>query len=152
MQEFFTISGYLIAGAFALYTQYSKQKTQSKTEDDKVASNLINNLKITVDQQEKALKDTNIKLEQTTKDLHLMQGRNSVLEGLFNGNENSILAFLKQAPQLMEVASENHKLAVASNEALTNLTNTMNNFLLHIMPLMDKPLIPKPVTSEPVQI
>ncbi len=146
-----TFGGYGIAGIFALVQMYSKSNQKRVSDNDQTATNLINNLKTTVDLQEKAIKENKALLDKTTKELHQMEGRNSVLESLFNGSENSILAFLKQAPVLMDIAKENHELATANNKAITDLTNTMNNFLLHIMPLMEKPVLPAPVTSQPVQ-
>lgn len=130
----FEYAGYVIAGALALYGLVSRQGSQVREDNMKISQNLIENLKTTVDQQKETIATTNTKLDQTTKELHQMQGRNSVLESLFNGNENSILAFLKQTPVLMEIAHENKEFSKANSEAITGLTLVIKDMVDKITP------------------
>lgn len=123
------VAGWLVAGVFTFIGLFSTQSKANRVDDDSVASNLINNLKLTVDQLKEDKDAMSTKLDNTTKELHQMQGRNSVLEGLFNGSENSILAFLKQAPEIMNFAHENNTLAKSNLEAVTSLTASIDNLI-----------------------
>lgn len=118
-------AGWVVAGILVVIGLFNRQTKQNRKDDDETASNLISNLKTTVDLQEKTINSLNAKMEITNKELHQMQGRNSVLESLFNGNENSILAFLKQAPKLLEIAEDNNKLTKENFTATTNLTTAI---------------------------
>ncbi len=135
LSEFFTLGtivgsgGYIIAGVLVVLGMFGMGARDRRSESDKVASDLINNLKLTVEQLEKANVAMTARLDQTTKELHLMQGRNEMLERLFNGAEGSILSFLKQAPSLVEMIKDNNALSHQNNAALTTLTDTMEKFL-----------------------
>lgn len=117
------------AAAAAAWYAFSGQRGSQRAADDVVASNLIQNLKTTTDIQEKTISDLSIKLDNTTKDLHLMQGRNTVLETLFNGSEGSIMAFLKMAPDLQRIADENNKLAKETNANVQALTASVDKLV-----------------------
>ena len=123
------VAGWLVAGVFTFIGLFSTQSKSNRADDDNIATNLINNLKSTVDQLKEDKDTMSAKLDETTRQLHLMQGRNSVLESLFNGNENSILAFLKQAPDMMAFAQENNALAKSNLEATTSLTASIDNLV-----------------------
>lgn len=129
MSWIFTILGWGVAGVFVFMGFFGQNSKQRKEESDKLADGLIQRLKETVDQQGKDNLALSAKLDQTTKELHIMQGRNSVLEGLFNGSENSIMAFLKQAPELLQVAQQNHELAQSTNAAIGRLAEAMTSLV-----------------------
>lgn len=112
------------AGAAAWYA-FNNQKSTLRAADDTVSSNLIQNLKTTTDLQEKTIGQLSLKLDTTTKELHQMQGRNEMLEKLFNGSEGSILAFLKEAPKLVRIADENNALAKSTNDEIKHLTTEL---------------------------
>jgi hypothetical protein len=120
----------LAAGIYA----FSGQRKKQQADDDEVASKLITNLKLTVDQQEKTIGGLTVKLDTTTRELHQMQGRNTVLEQLFNGSEGSILSFLKEAPELMRVAKENHQLALTNSAELKQLTASIEMLVKALTP------------------
>lgn len=129
---FLAFGGYIVAGVLVVLGYLGMGSRDRRKDDDTVATNLINNLQKTVDLQEKTIKATSDKLDQTTKELHQMQGRNSVLEGLFNGNENSILSFLKAAPRLISVAEENNTLAKATNASVGQMAQALTSLMQHL--------------------
>lgn len=124
----------VVGGATAAWFAFFNQRGTQRASDDAVASNLISNLQSSLTLTENTLKATNDKLDKTTMELHQMQGRNTVLEQLFNGSEGSILSFLKQAPELMRIANENHQLAKSNSEDLGKLTAAINLLVTAMTP------------------
>lgn len=123
----------VVAGSAAWYAFFNQRKSQQATDDD-IASKLINNLKLTVDQQEKTIGGLTTKLDTTTKELHQMQGRNTVLEQLFNGSEGSILSFLKEAPKLTLIAEENNALAKKTSNDIKSLIASIDRLVTVLAP------------------
>lgn len=123
----------VVAGSAAWYAFFSQKRSQQATDDD-VATKLINNLKLTVDQQEKTIGGLTTKLDTTTKELHQMQGRNTVLEQLFNGSEGSILSFLKEAPKLTLIAEENNALAKETSNDIKSLIASIDRLVTVLAP------------------
>lgn len=115
----------MIAGVLGVYGLFNMQARSRRADDDSVSANLINNLKSTVDQMKEQNAIQAVKLEQTTKELHQMQGRNTVLEQLFNGQEGSIMAFLKQAPALVKITEENNAMAKRNADDIGKLTKAV---------------------------
>lgn len=134
LSTYIELAAAVVVGGIAVLGFFNTTMRQRRGEDDSVATNLINNLKLTVDQQKEALAATSTKLDETTKQLHLMQGRNSVLESLFNGSEGSILAFLKQAPELQRIADENNNLAKATRDEVRALTSSIDRLVAVLTP------------------
>jgi len=126
--------GYIIAGVLVVLGMFGMQVRQRRGESDTVASTLINNLQASLKLTEDNLKTTMGRLDTTTKELHQMQGRNTVLEQLFNGSEGSILSFLKQAPELMRVAKENHEISQTNAAELKQLTTSINLLVTALTP------------------
>ena len=134
MQLLLEYGGYIIAGVLVVLGMFGVQVRQRRGENDTVASNLITNLQTSLDLTEKNLKETNVKLDETTKQLHLMQGRNTVLEQLFNGSEGSIISFLKQTPELQRIAEENNALAKATSQEVRALTASIDRLVSVLTP------------------
>lgn len=132
INTFVAIGGYAIAGGLAIFGVANKAWRQRRTEDDGVTQNLISNLQATVTLQEKTIGDLRTTLNQTTKEMHQMQGRNSVLEGLFNGSENSIMAFLKQAPELMTIARQNNAIGTNTEKQIGELTKAIGDLVAEL--------------------
>lgn len=134
MQSLLEYGGYIVAGILVVLGIFGVQVRQRRAEDDDVSTKLITNLQASLTLTEKNLKETNVKLDETTKQLHLMQGRNTVLEELFNGSENSILSFLKQAPELVLFAKENHTLSQKNAEDISALTSSIQDLVKALTP------------------
>lgn len=124
------IAAVIAAAAGAAWYAFFNSRNNQRAADDSVSSNLIQNLKTTSDMQEKMIGTLTTKLDQTTKELHVMQGRNTVLEELFNGSENSILSFLKQAPELITIAKENHDLSKKNADDIAALTASIGKLVV----------------------
>jgi hypothetical protein len=109
----------VLVGAIAAgwYAFFGAKKNQQAS-DNAVSQNLIQNLQTSLDLTKSDLRDTNTKLEATTADLHRMQGRNSVLEGLFNGNEGSIVSTLKLVPELVAAIKEANSVSKANADSV----------------------------------
>ena|SRR5579863_6864288 len=150
--DFLNWGGWVVAGGFAVYGMWDKATNARHKDADDTATSLINNLKSTVDLQATQLKSYSEKLDQTTKELHLMQGRNSVLESLFNGSENSILAFIKEVPKLTRLTEENNTIAKANSDATTNLTKAITALLTKMTPQSEKTTTTVEKTTAPVSI
>lgn len=129
-----TIVGWMIAGGLAIFGVLNKQWRAREDEADSVAQRLIENLEATVDQQERTINKQAELLEATRKEMHQMQGRNTVLEELFNGSENSILSFLKQTPELMKIARENHTYNKTNSEEIGKLTVAVEQLVEALRP------------------
>jgi ABC-type transporter Mla subunit MlaD len=130
------LAGYVIAGVFAFRGQWDKSSKNKDAEADALSDKLIQRLQQTVDQSEKSVATLSAKLEQTTKELHQMQGRNQVLESLFNGSENSIMAFLKQAPVLVKMTGESNQLAKDTSASIDHLASTFAKFIDNLQPIL----------------
>lgn len=130
------LGGYIIGGVFALRGQWDKASKAKDAQADELGDKLIQRLQQTVDQYGKDNAALAQKLDQTTKELHQMQGRNQVLEELFNGSESSIMAFLKQAPKLMQIADENNNLAKDTNTAIEHMAATFAKFIDNLQPIL----------------
>lgn len=120
------ITAALAAGWYAVWGQ---KKSQS-AENDAVSKNLIDNLQKSLDLTNSDLRATSTKLDQTTKELHIMQGQNEVLKELFGGNENSIMAFVKSAPELIKMTQENGRMLSELTQAITALVKGMPNNII----------------------
>jgi hypothetical protein len=108
------VVGALAAGWYAFFGAKKNQQAS----DNAVSQNLISNLQTSLDLTKSDLRETNAKLEVTTADLHRMQGRNSVLESLFNGNEGSIVSTLKMVPELVAAIREANAISKANADSV----------------------------------
>ena len=63
-----------------------------------------------------------VEMKQMRDSLNHLQGRNAVLEELFKGRDPQMQNFLKDAPQLIQLAK-------ANSEAIEHLTNKISEFL-----------------------
>jgi hypothetical protein len=116
------LAGAFVVGGIAVFGVLNTTLRGRRAEDDIVAQNLIKNLQTTVQVQKEALETTNARLDQTTKELHIMQGRKEVLEQLFNGNESSIISFLRMVPDLVALTK-------STNEAVASLAESIKELV-----------------------
>ena len=153
-QPFIENTGWIIAGALALAGVFNAKFRERRRESDETATNLINNLRTTVEVQEKSIakmqhdmdehtKQRDIEIKDLRDKVHNLSGRNSVLEDLFKGRDPAMQLFLKDAPNLMTIARQNNiliseqndlavknnDLAVKNSEAITALTNKMTELV-----------------------
>lgn len=133
LQTIINFGGYLIAAGLAVFSLFNSQWKQRQKDVDSTATNLINNLKTTVDIQEKTIakiqKENSehiVKRDAELKDLsaklHELSGRNKVLEDLFKGRDPAMKAFFEDAPVILQIAKENNKLATDNSKAIHDLT------------------------------
>jgi hypothetical protein len=124
------IAGVFAAACAAAWYAFFNQKGNQRAADDVVAKNLIDNLQKSLDLTTSDLKATNVKLDQTTKELHIMQGKNEVLQDLFGGNENSIMAFVKAAPELITMTKQNSDMLAELARAVTTLVKALPSVIV----------------------
>lgn len=120
-----TVGGWTIAGGLALYGVFNTQQRAREKESDQTASNLITNLRTTVDLQEKELTRLRDKETAQGKEIAHLSGQLAMLERVVQGRDPAMQAFLKDAPGLFQIARENNGLAKANSEAITALTSSI---------------------------
>lgn len=120
-----TIIGWVIVGGLALYGVFNTQQKAREKESDQTAANLINNLKTTVDVQEKEILRLRDKEVTQGKEIAHLSGQLAMLERVVQGRDPAMQQFLKDAPALFQIARENNGLAKANSEAVTALTNSI---------------------------
>lgn len=125
-------TGFLVSGVFVTLGYLGMGTRDRRKESEGLADTLISRLKETVDQQTDTIASLSSKLDVTTKELHQMQGRNSVLEGLFNGSETSIIASLKLVPELLRVANESNQLAKDTSNSVGQMAKALGDLLQRI--------------------
>lgn len=124
--------GYALVGIFAVLGYFNGTVSSRRKESDSLADGLISRLKETVDQQQKTMDATNVRLDQTTKELHQMQGRNGMLEELFKGRDPAMQTFLQAAPRLIEIANENNVLAKATSTSVAAMADALTGFMIKL--------------------
>ena len=141
-----TMGGWIIAGVLGIVGFFDRGKRERRKEDDDVASNLIKNLQVTADVQEKKIikmqeemeahgKERDKEVQALREELKHLSGRNSMLEDLFKGRDPQMQAFLKDVPILMEITKKDHELIEQGSQALTVLVETMTKFLESYKPV-----------------
>ena len=122
------IVGILGAAWYAFFGAKNNQEAQGQA----VSRNLIDNLQTSLDL-------TNVKLETTTKELHQMQGRNSVLEDLFKGNEGSIISTLKMIPELVASIRDSNAIAKSNADSVAKMATGIAELVGALAPLKAAP-------------
>lgn len=135
-----TIGGYLLAGIVALFGYMNPMWRQRHTEADEVSDRLVNNLKLTVEAQEKSMEKMqkemaehsrrrDAEIKELNQKVHELQGRNGVLEDLFKGRDPSMKAFFEEAPQILVIAKENNELVKNTNLQVGNLAQAIEGLV-----------------------
>lgn len=130
-------AGWIIAGALGLVGLFDKQRRNNEADDDKTASNLINNLRTTTELQEKELVSLRSKEVEQGKQIAHLEGQVKVLSEIFQGRDPATQAFLKEIPALVLGIKESNGMAKEQGKAIELLTNTMSSFLTTIMPYIN---------------
>lgn len=136
-QTFLTIGGalgWIIAGVLAVIGMFNKQSRDRRTQDDQTAANLINNLKTTVDLQEKQLATMSTEKVAQGKEIANLQGQLTVVNKLLENRDPQVQAFLKEVPILVTAINESNVHSKSNQEAVINLTNMMADFLKKVTP------------------
>ena len=130
------LGGYVFAGIFAFRGQWDKKTKEKQEEDRKLSDNLIQRLQQTVDQQVKDMDEMKRQMASQRDEIKHFQGRNAVLEELFKGRDPAMQNFLKDAPNLMDIARENNGLARENMQGLKKLEDTLAKFVNTLQPLL----------------
>jgi uncharacterized coiled-coil protein SlyX len=137
LSEVVAWGGYLVAGILAIAGIFNMQRQKQRADNDQTAANLINNLKITVDLQEKELVSLRLREVDQGKQIAHLQGQVKVLSDILQGRDPQQMEVFKQAPAIFDIARENNKMSRANNEAITKLTETISIFIESLQPLMN---------------
>ena len=124
--------GWPIAGALGVIGVFNKQRNERRLEDDKTAANLINNLRITTELQEKEIQSLRKKENEQSKELANMQGQIKILGDILQGSDPSMQAFLREFPVMVETMKQSNDMARMNAQAITNLATTLNDYFVKI--------------------
>jgi uncharacterized coiled-coil protein SlyX len=116
------LAGWVVAGALALFGVYNRQKKSRETEDDRVASNLIANLRATTDLQEKELEKLRAKEVEQGKQIAHLEGQVKVLSEILQGRDPATKDIMSKIPEI-------YKVGVHNTESIEKLTKTMSEFM-----------------------
>ena len=130
------IVGWGVTGFLVVTGIFGSKYTDRRKESDRLADDLINRLKETVEQQSKDIAELKTQMSTQRAELDHVKGRNSVLEDLFKGRDPGMQQFLKDAPMLMEIAHANNALAKENSEAVSHLTDTLSTFFERLEPML----------------
>lgn len=146
------VFGWIIAGGLSTFGILDSQKRSRREDEDKVAQNLITNLKLTTEEQDKTIKKMQADIAQHTKErdvemkelaalVNHLQGRNSILEELFKGRNPKLDEFFKEAPSIFEITKENNEMSKSMQQSMKILTETMSDFLIKVELLIPKVIL-----------
>ena len=117
-----SIGGYVLAGVFAFIGIFNKQRQDREKLDDQTASNLIQNLKTTVDIQKTEIAGlTEDKIEQGKTIAHL-EGQVKVLTDMVALRDPETMKAIAMIPDL-------HLIGERNGETLKKLTDAMTDFM-----------------------
>lgn len=129
---FFTIGGWVVAGIFVVLGFFGRGEASRRAENDKLADSVISRQKEDNEQKGKQIAALTIDLEQTKKDLHQLQGRNTLLEELFKGRDPAMQTFLATAPRLIQIAEDNNNLAKATNASVGQMATALTELMTRL--------------------
>lgn len=140
--------GWFAFGVLAVIGLFNKSRRVQRLEDDQTASNLITNLRTTVDVQEKTINQMQVDAAKKDKEsreethalrdqLNQLVGRNTILEELFKGRDPKQDEFFKQAPDVFKIMRETHTLVQQQTNATVHLTEAITK----LIDRMDSPKI-----------
>ena len=121
-----SIGGYVIAGILFVLGLFNKQAASRRVADDTISTNLITNLQTTCNLQEKEITTLREKEVEQGKEIAHLQGQVKTLSDLMQGRDPAMQSFLGGAPELMRIAAENNKLALATSQSVKDLTGAVH--------------------------
>lgn len=126
-----------VVGALALFGIGNTTWRGKKKDDSEVAQQLIDNLKLSLDQEKTKTANLTTELTGTNTKLSHTQGELATAKEILQGRDPLQAQVFKDAPAAFAYAKENHEMSKQNSQAITKLTETMQGFLEAIKPLMD---------------
>lgn len=124
-----TFGGYVIAGALAIYGIAFGQYRTRRGDNDQITQNLINNYKLTVENQEKKIKELSEKEIQQGKDLAHLQGQIKVLQDIVTLRDPETLKVFKEAPAVFAIARATNEISKENGQKIDVLTDSLASFM-----------------------
>lgn len=134
------LGGYVIAGILAFLGIFNVQLNSRRKENEALTNELITKLDRKVKDQAEEIelvrqqtKDHAIERDNQIRalqdDIKTLSGKNELLENLFKGRDPIMQTVFKEAPEIFAIARENNIYSKANNVALTELTQTIKDFI-----------------------
>lgn len=141
------ILGFVVMGLFVFTGIFGSKNNERRTEADRIASELIERLKEKVEQLEQdmtehtqqrdiELKDMTERLEAHQKEIHQLQGSNDAYLKILTLRDPAAQKVFSEAPAIFEIAKENNQLSRNNGESIIKLTNTLNQFIENLRPIL----------------
>lgn len=130
--------GYAVVGALVILGYFRQDDGRLKASEE-LASNLINRLQQTVEQNSKDMTAMSKRMDDQQKEIHLLQGKNEAYLQIITLRDPDVAKVFDEAPEIYKIARETHEYAKAQADALKKLTDTMEEFLNRmpaVMPVM----------------
>lgn len=123
------IIGILIVGGFAIYTNFSVNRKQMNSEQDKAEDRVINLLKEQVNALENKLKDQNRLIHEMNVKLEKALTENEILKQVLQGRDEESKEFIRRG--LIAIAQADEILAItkSTNENMNKLTSLIEKHL-----------------------
>lgn len=135
MQEIFTIEhlvtfgGYILAGGLFILGLFGMGARQKRGDDDKLTQNLISNYRLTVEQQEKQIRELSEKEVAQGKQIAHLEGQVKVLSDMVALRDPETQRVFKEAPAAFATARETHEMSKANGQKIDKLTETLTTFM-----------------------
>lgn len=123
-----------IVGGLAVFGLFNRTQQQNQASNNAVAQNLIDNYKLTVDEQDKKLKTSAEREIEQGKEIAHLQGQVKTLTEILQGKDPAMSSFLKNAPELARIADENNKLARETSQNVATLVTSMQALVQALTP------------------
>jgi hypothetical protein len=130
------LAGLAVMGFFVFTGFFGSKTNDRRSESDKVADGLIGRLQLTVDQNAKDMAAMVVRIDAQQKEIHQLQGQNDAYLKIITLREPAVAKVFDDAPAIFAIARENNQYSKANNEAIKNLTNTIEMFINRLPPLM----------------
>lgn len=130
------VLGFAGLGVLVLTGSFSGEAKRMQGESDRVAQDLISNYRITIEEQEKKISGLLVKEVEQGKQIAHLEGQLKVLADMVALRDPQTASVFSEAPEIFKLARENNQYSKANNAAIERLTNTIEEFINRLPPLM----------------
>ena len=128
--------GYFIAGILVFLGYLGMGSSDRRKESEELADSLINRLQQTVEQLTTDIKKLQTDRDAQQKELHVLQGQNEAYLKIITLRDPATAKVFEEAPEIFQLARDTYDLAKSQANSLKKLTDTMEEFLNRMPPVM----------------